>query len=468
MFDDLKKQWQNLVGKVTGKTAKPKDALVTTVASSYEINLVPEVKLQMIRAQKMRNLVLFICIVVSIASVSAVLVLFGIKSGQDIAMASQDAKLKVLSGKLTGYEELTDLVTLQGQLSALGDVADNKTVLSRVFGALNVMLPAGDDTVQLSNLRVDLDTKVLRMEGQADAKVSPLIDYRVLESFKKGVSLTKYDYGRYVDADGHEIPTWCISEADADGNAYRVGESYYAWWDLSTEGCAALAKGSVVPANSKAELFYNDKSEVETAEVELSNTDLEELGAKVEIAEDGTVTIDVSGVTADNVEARDENGVAKYYKQSVTRVKVWRTPQFTEWHNGGYMELDGSITGIEHFKSACTEYSGVAQQGGGAAKWTSTNDCMLVPDGLTVIDSSNGRDESDNLVLKFTATMTVERQFFLYRNKHMIAIGPMGQNVTDSYMQIGGMFTQEAEDCGADDSECLTNSTNTGGTNNGQ
>ena len=32
--------------------------------------------------------------------------------------------------------------------------------------------------------------------------------------------------------------------------------------------------------------------------------------------------------------------------------------------------------------------------------------------GLTVSSSANGRDESDNLVLKFTATMEVAEEFF--------------------------------------------------------
>ena len=195
----MKEWFDKILAKVTGKQAEQKNPLITTVATTYEINLVPEVKMQMIRAQKLRNLVLFICIVVSVASVSVVLVLFGIKSGQDIAMASQDKRLGVMSDKLMGYEELGDLVTIQSQLARLDDISDKKTILSRVFGALGVMLSQGEDFVKLSELRVDLDSNFLRMEGQTDARVAPLIDYRVLEAFKKSAALTKYDYGRYVD-----------------------------------------------------------------------------------------------------------------------------------------------------------------------------------------------------------------------------------------------------------------------------
>ena len=88
---------------------------------------------------------------------------------------------------------------------------------------------------------------------------------------------------------------------------------------------------------------------------------------------------------------------------------------------------------------------------------------MLVPEGLTVTSSSNARDESNNLVLKFTATVGIEPAFFQFQNKHMIAIGPMGQNVTDSYVQIEGMFAQEVTECAANDSDCLYNVKNSGG-----
>ena len=303
------------------------------------------------------------------------------------------------------------------------------------------------------------------MDGQADARTNPLIDYRVLESFKKGVELTKYDYGRYVDVNGTEIPTWCIDEAGLDGSAYREGDSYYAWWDLTTEGCAALRQDKTPTAEeSEIELFYSTDAQVETVEEEVPLSDLVGLNVTVTTDENGNSTVDQESLAAAGLEMRVEGDVTRYIRQRVTRVKVWRTPQFTAWNEGGMMELNGVITGVEHFESACTSYSGVMQNN--SVRWTSTNNCMLAPEGLTIISSANGRDESDNLVLRFTASTEVDPEFFAFRNKHMIAIGPMGQNVTDSYVQIGGMFTQAATECEDGDTECWSNSANTGGGTN--
>lgn len=483
-FEKIKAKVMELVGKITGKKATPEVPLITTVAKEYEINLVPDVKLQMIKAQKMRNLVLFICIVVSAVSVGAVLVLFSIKGGQDIAMTVQDAKLGKMSEKLAGYDELGNLVTIQSQLEKLGELGNEKTVPSRVFGALNATLPTGGDSVRFSELRIDLETGILRLEAQADAKVAPLIDYRVLESFKKGVSLATYDYGQYKDALGADIPSWCIKESDGNGAAYKSGEDYYAWWDLTLEGCAGLAlaksgdesgDGADVSGDNTAtdeeenlpELRYNADSETEINEQFLSPEEMAEMGVRFDTSAEGEVLPRVRDLNKFGIERRTaEDGSVQYVKTTVLRVKIWRTPQFTAWHKAGFMELDGSITGIEHFHSECINYSGTMQGGNGSvARWTSTNDCMLAPEGLEVTSSSNARDESDNLVLRFSATMGLAEDFLLFRNKHMMALGPMGQNVTDSYMQIGGMFTQPAHECAENDTECLNNANNSGGSN---
>lgn len=439
--------------KITGKSAGNNGSLITaTVKTNYEINLVPQVKAEMIKAQKMRNIVLFICILVSSIAIGGVVILFGIKSGQDIAMASQDGRLKEMSQKLNGYNELNNLITIQGQLEGVDEIISHKTVVSRIFGALGVMLPQGADSVVLSELSVNLETNVVRMDGQADAHYDPLIDYRVLESFKKGVALTKYDYGNYVDAEGQTIPTYCIKETDAEGNAYRTGDSYYAWWDLTVDGCEASQRGGTTVEG--AQFYYSSTAEVEK-----------------EVPEKKPITVcDENGENCVETPVENEGetvGEPQEDEAVPVRVKVWRTPQYTQWYEANRMSLDGQISGIEHFESQCYKYSGTTMTSTNSSestvRWVSTNDCMLAPEGLEITESSNGRDGSDNLVLKFSGTTKLEEKFFAFTNQHMMAIGPLGQNVTDSYVQIGNMFAQEATECAPDDTECLNNSNNRGG-----
>lgn len=386
---------------------KQEEMVTETVAKSYEVNLVPDIKLELIQQQRVRNRVFFVCIVVVAISVGIVLMLSSVKVGQDVTMKGQDNRLEKMSSKVMGYKDLSAFLTIQDQLGKLAEIDENKNELSRIFSILTVMLPTNGDKVSISEMNVNLQNATVTFDGQADAGVEPLIDYRVLEAFKKSVAMTKYDYGRYVDAEGNEIPTWCIVETGENGETLTENGSIYAIWTRGRQGCD--------PATVAAELD-------------------------------------------------DEEAVTPENNTTYTDEIVYRTPQFNSWYKDGYMDLDGSIEGVAHFDSACIAYSGVDIDGK-SAHWTATNDdCLLSPDnGITVRDSSNGRDSSGNLVLRFTATITMDPQVFKFSNKHMMAIGPTGQNVTDSYMQVEGMFEERASDCVAGDTACTNNSANEGG-----
>ena len=121
------------------------------------------------------------------------------------------------------------------------------------------------------------------------------------------------------------------------------------------------------------------------------------------------------------------------------------------------MKEDGSISGIEHFESECNNYS-LVQMTGGSMKPVIVNECLLAPDGVTVANSSNGRESGGGLVLRFTATVYLDPEVFAFNNKHMVAIAPSGGiNVTDSFVQIGNMFSERAMDCEEGDTSCRGN-----------
>ena len=60
-FSDIPKMIKDLL---SGESKN--NTMMTGQTGKYEVNLVPDVKLEMIKLQKIRNLVFFICIVVSI------------------------------------------------------------------------------------------------------------------------------------------------------------------------------------------------------------------------------------------------------------------------------------------------------------------------------------------------------------------------------------------------------------------
>ena len=160
----------------------------------YEINLVPDIKAEAIKAQKTRNFVFFVAGTVSAIAIGLVVVLVGIRAGQDIRIASQDSMLKTMTQKLESYDGLDEILTVQTQLSHLETIKDNKKVLSRVFTILSSMMPSGTETISISSLDVNLNESTMTFDGQANAGAgTDGIDYRVLEAFKKQVGSMKYD-----------------------------------------------------------------------------------------------------------------------------------------------------------------------------------------------------------------------------------------------------------------------------------
>lgn len=427
----------------------------------FEVNLVPELKHDAIRALRTRNIILFVCIAASLVSLGIVLILLSIKGGQDITMASQDGRIDLLSSKLNAFSDLNEILTIQDQASNLSTISAEKNAISRIFGLLVVMQDRGQDSVTFSAIDLTTDTFTMSLEGQVDARTEPYIDYRVLEEFKKNTEKITYDYGNYVDAEGNTIPAYCISDTNEFGDHYYSDYygAYYAIWNFKEEGCN--------PGDLDASdiLSYNINPDTgarpQTSE---SQNDSE--------SEQGTQTDSNSSDTNDetnNENTENNNSSVQAIDPNATQIVIYRTPLFDEWVDSGNMDTSGQISGVPHFNSNCITYRS-SEDTDGELIWTEENQCLAVPDGVTITDSSNGTNQDDELVLRFDAQVPVDPEMFLYSNQHMMWYSPTGANVTDSFVQLADMFAKRAEDCAEGDETCenITNSTgslNTGGQN---
>ena len=402
---------------------------------ALEINLVPDIKDEMIKTLKIRNYIFFACIVVAIASV-AVTAVFGLIAGaQELARDGKKSTIDNLSAKLSSYTDLNDSLTIRDQLGNLESITKNKRVFSRTFNALSAFIPTGADTITISELDVKLgsgdnqedvdlerEQPTLTITGQANAGREPYIDYNVLDSFKKSMKYMRYDYGRYVDKEGNTIPSYCMIEQGSDGATLTDDKGIFAYWTINAEGCN--------PSDTLKDSDYKHSME-----------------------------------KYDNVDV----------------VKVYRTPLFTEWYtetpkeNEPSMTDDGTIANVPHFESECITYR--KDNSVSETKFTDDNRCRLVLDenepenenlGIEIVESSNGRDSSEQLVLRFIAEVYMAPEFFDFNNTHMRAIAPSGRrNVTDSYVQVQAMFGKRAKDCAKDDTACI-NSNNSNNDNSSE
>jgi hypothetical protein len=154
-----------------------------------EINLVPDVKQELLSAQRVRTNVISIAIVVGVAAVGIVIVLavwvFGVQTARGVL---SDNAIKDESQKLTAIPDISNTLTIQNQLSKLSAMHNNKSIDSRIFDVLATINPPAPNNVAITNLSLDATTKTVKIEGQA------VNGYPALEVFKKTINATKFEF----------------------------------------------------------------------------------------------------------------------------------------------------------------------------------------------------------------------------------------------------------------------------------
>lgn len=161
-----------------------------------EINLIPDVKRELIKAQRTRSVVITISIIVSIISIAAVAILaVYIFSVQLIRGNLLDSAIKDENAKLTKVEDLSKMLTIQNQLTKISELNNNKKITSRIFNMLDNINPPAPNDIAMTSISVDTSLQSVSIEGQA------AVGYSALEIFKKTIAGAKV---KYTDGEGKQ------------------------------------------------------------------------------------------------------------------------------------------------------------------------------------------------------------------------------------------------------------------------
>lgn len=173
-----------------------------------EINLVPDVKQELLRAQRARTGVISLAITVSIIAAGAVVLLamwvFGVQTVRSLA---SDQAIKDRSEELAKVEDVNNTLTIQNQLSKLQEMHDDKKVDSRIFDMLQTVNPPAPNDIRVTNLVVAAEDETITLQAQA------VNGYSALEVFKKTLAATTVKFTQ----DGEEQTVPLASDiADAE------------------------------------------------------------------------------------------------------------------------------------------------------------------------------------------------------------------------------------------------------------
>jgi len=133
-----------------------------------ELNLLPDVKKEYLRAQKTRNAVISGAILTTIAAgVITVILATTVYVGQNAVISLQKKSIQDKHSKLAAQPEIEKYLTVQNQLKNIDSLHDGKYLYSRAFSYLQSLNPASPNNVALSTVSLTKETKTIELEGTA-------------------------------------------------------------------------------------------------------------------------------------------------------------------------------------------------------------------------------------------------------------------------------------------------------------
>ena len=146
-----------------------------------EINLIPDVKQELIKAERVRSVVISTSIFAGIIALAVVGLLAAYVFGvQTVRSALDDDAIKKGGAQLASVEDLSKVLTIQNQLSKISELNSQKKIDSRVFDVLSAVIPPPPNDIQVSSLLIDAANSRISLEGQTPT-------YDTLEVFKKTI-----------------------------------------------------------------------------------------------------------------------------------------------------------------------------------------------------------------------------------------------------------------------------------------
>ncbi|MCG5095326.1 hypothetical protein MBN60_04000 [Candidatus Saccharibacteria bacterium] len=203
-----------------------------------EINLLPNVKRELLKTRAMRNRVISISFLVGGASIAAVVVLALILGSQIAAEAVQSGVIKDRNDKLMAVEDLNKVVTIQHQLTKINEQHSGKKINSRVFDVVTAVNPVAPNNVSFSDIKVNPESKTITLEGSA------VNGYSALETLKKTILNTKVQ-----TTDGDKSSEVSLTKEIKDGDT-SFGENSEGKKVLQFSFSFEYAEELLAPANN--------------------------------------------------------------------------------------------------------------------------------------------------------------------------------------------------------------------------
>lgn len=154
--------------------------------SKVQFNLLPDIKINLQKTERLRRLVVTITVLVTASAVGIFLfMLFTVDVIQAKSMRDAAKDVDSASAQLKNIPALDNIITVQNQLKSLPSLHQGKHISSRIFTYLPQVTPTN---VSINKLNLDLKQNTLVISGTADSQktVNAYIDSLKNATYKVG------------------------------------------------------------------------------------------------------------------------------------------------------------------------------------------------------------------------------------------------------------------------------------------
>jgi len=144
-----------------------------------QLNLLPDVKMKYIKAQRTRNMVLSTAVIITLASVALLVLLLVVGGLQKKHISDLNADIKTDSAQLKKQKDIEKILTVQNQLNRLTELHEAKPAAANLFGFLNEVTPS---ETGITNFKIDFTDQTITVTGTAPS----------LSSVNKYIDTLKY------------------------------------------------------------------------------------------------------------------------------------------------------------------------------------------------------------------------------------------------------------------------------------
>jgi Tfp pilus assembly protein PilN len=150
-----------------------------------QFNLLPDVKLEYIKAQRSRRLVLTGAVLACAASIVLLGALLSVDALQKKHLSDLKQDISSETTVLQNKPDINTILTVQNQLQSLTSLHNGKPAASRLFTDLNEATPA---SVSINNLAVDFTQYTMTISGNSDAlsSINQYVDTLKLTTYSTG------------------------------------------------------------------------------------------------------------------------------------------------------------------------------------------------------------------------------------------------------------------------------------------